>query len=312
MGGNQTFLGEFILLGFSNLPHLQGILFFLVLVMYVVTVMGNILIIVMVDPALQSPMYFFLRNVSFIEICFTLDTIPKMLANLLAAAKSISFADCAAQMFFFFFFFGCAECFLLAAMAYDRYVAICNPLRYSVVMNRRLCYKMLGGVWVIGIPVSLLQAAWIFSLPFCGPKEVNHFFCDAPLVLKLVCADTSLYEMQAVASTLLFLMFPFMLILVSYIRIITTIVRMSSAESRRKAFSTCSSHLIVVTLFYGSGSLVYLRPKSSYSPEAKKLLSLFYTVIVPMLNPIIYGLRNKEVKEALRRALGQKLFSQNL
>ncbi|KAM7150832.1 olfactory receptor 10A7-like [Macrochelys suwanniensis] len=309
---NQTLITEFILLGFSNLLHLQGLLFCMVLFMYMVTVTGNTLIILVVtiDPALHSPMYFFLGNLAFIEICFTLDTVPKMLVNLLAEDKSISFAGCAVQMYFFFFF-GCAECFLLAAMAYDRYVAICHPLRYNILMNQLVCHKMVGGVWVIGVPVSLLQAAWIFNLPFCGPNEVNHFFCDAPPVLKLVCADTYLYEMQAVASTFLFLMFPFVMILVSYVRILTTILRTPSAEGRRKAFSTCSSHLIVVTLFYGSGSLVYLRPKSSYSSDVKKLLSLFYTVLTPMLNPIIYSLRNNDVKEALRRVIGQKLFLQN-
>ncbi|XP_034643606.1 olfactory receptor 10A7-like [Trachemys scripta elegans] len=309
---NQTLITEFILLGFPNLLHLQGLLFCMVLFMYMVTVMGNTLIILVitVDPTLHSPMYFFLGNLAFIEICFTLDTVPKMLVNLLAEDKSISFAGCAVQMYFFFFF-GCAECFLLAAMAYDRYIAICHPLRYNILMNQRVCRKMVGGAWVIGVPVSLLQAAWIFNLPFCGTNEVNHFFCDAPPVLKLVCAETYLYEMQAVASTFLFLMFPFMLILVSYICILTTILRMPSAESRRKTFSTCSSHLIVVTLFYGSGSLVYLRPKSSYSPDIKKLLSLFYTILTPMLNPIIYSLRNSDVKGALRRMIGWKLFLQN-
>ncbi|KAM9120738.1 olfactory receptor 10A7-like [Pangshura tecta] len=309
---NQTLITEFILLGFSNLLHLQGLLFCMVLFMYMVTVMGNTLIIlvVTVDPALHSPMYFFLENLAFIEICFTLDTVPNMLVNLLEENKSISFVACVVQMYFFFFF-GCAECFLLAAMAYDRYVAICYPLRYNTLMNQSVCRKIVGGVWVIGVPVSLLQAAWIFNLPFCGSNQVNHFFCDAPAMLKLVCTDTHLYEMQAVGSTLLFLMFPFVLILVSYIHILTTVLRMPSAEGRHKAFSTCSSHIIVVTLFYGSGSLVYLRPKSSYSLDVKKLLSLFYTVLTPMLNPIIYSLRNNEVKGALKRVIRRKLFLQN-
>ncbi|XP_059570390.1 olfactory receptor 10A7-like [Alligator mississippiensis] len=308
--GNQTTVTKFILVGFSNLPHLQGLLFSVVLFLYLVTVTGNILIILIVteDSALHSPMYFFLKNLSFFEICFTLVTVPKMLVNLLADDKSISFFGCALQMFFFFFFC-CSECFLLAAMAYDRYVAICNPLCYTTVMNQQVCWRMVGGVCMLGIPVALLQAAWLFNLPFCGPNVVNHFFCDVPPVLKLVCADTSLYEMQAMASTLLFLILPFMLILISYIRITIAILKMKSAEGKRKAFSTCSSHLIVVTLFYGSGSLMYLRPKSKYSPDVKKFLSLFYTVITPMLNPIIYSLRNNEVKLALRRMLERKVFS---
>ncbi|XP_053118989.1 olfactory receptor 10A7-like [Hemicordylus capensis] len=308
---NQTMFSEFVLLGFSEHGQRQFLLFVMFLVVYMLTLMGNIFIIFLtkIDTTLHSPMYFFLQNLSFAEICFTLDTIPKMLINLLLKDKSISYAGCAIQMYCFFYF-GCAECFLLAAMSYDRFVAICNPLRYTTVMNRTFCHKLVGGVWVIGIPVSLLQAAWIFNLPFCGANEVNHFFCDAPPVLKLVCTDTYLYEMQSIASTLLFLMFPFVLILISYVRIIITILRMSSAEGRHKAFSTCSSHLIVVTLFYGSGSIVYLRPKSNYSPEVKKILSLFYTVLTPMLNPIVYTLRNYEVKEALKRTLGRKIFSQ--
>ncbi|XP_007444421.1 olfactory receptor 10A7-like [Python bivittatus] len=308
---NKTFQMEFILIGFSNMPNAELLLFPLVLVMYIVTVSGNILIIVIVtiDSALQSSMYFFLRNLSFIEICFTLDTVPKMLISLLQKDKSISFLGCAIQMFGFFYF-GCIECFLLAAMSYDRYVAICKPLHYRTIMNRGFCQKLVGGTWVIGIPASLLQAAWIFSFPFCGLKEVNHFFCDVPPVLKLVCADTYLFEIQSTTSTFLFIIFPFVLILISYIRIIITILSMSSAQGQQKAFSTCSAHLIVVTLFYGSGSIVYLKPKSSYSPEVKKMLSLFYTVLIPMLNPIVYTLRNSEVKEALRRILGWKMFSQ--
>ncbi|XP_077169609.1 olfactory receptor 10A7-like [Paroedura picta] len=308
---NQTLVKEFILVGFSSMPKGELFLFPLLLVIYLATVAGNILIIfvITVDAALQSPMYFFLRNLAFIEICFTLDTIPQMLINLLVKDKTISFVGCAIQMCCFFYF-GCAECILLAAMSYDRYVAICNPLHYAAVMNRTFCYKLLGGVWGVGIPFSLLQAVWIFNLPFCGHNKVNHFFCDSPPVLELVCTDTYQFEMQALASTFVFLMFPFLLILISYIHIITTILKMPTVGGRRKAFSTCSSHLIVVTLFYGSASLVYLRPKSNSSPEVKKILSLFYTVVTPMLNPIIYALRNNEVRESLKRSLRWKFFSQ--
>ncbi|XP_014453240.1 olfactory receptor 10A7-like [Alligator mississippiensis] len=313
MWWNQTSMTEFILLGFGNVSHLRGMLFSMILLMYLMTIVGNIFIImiIMVDCALQSPMYFFLKNLSFIEICFTLDTVPKMLVDLLAEDKSISFTGCALQMYFFFSF-GCAECFILAAMAYDCHTAICNPLHYSTIMNQRFCCKVVGAIWITGAFISLLQTVWIFNMPFCGPNKVNHFFCDAPALLQLVCSDTYLYEMQIMASTLLVCLFPLTLILVSYIRIITTILRIPSSEGRRKAFSTCSSHLTVVTLFYGSGSLVYLWPKSSYSPDIKKLLSLFYTVITPMLNPIIYSLRNNEVKGALKRALGRKLISQKI
>ncbi|XP_026579072.1 olfactory receptor 10A7-like [Pseudonaja textilis] len=211
-------------------------------------------------------MYFFIRNVSFIEICFPLDTIPKMLVNLLLRNKSIFYTGCAVQMFCFFYF-GCAERFLLTAMSYDHYVAICNLLYYTNIMSRNFCLKLVGGVWLIGILVSLQQAAWIFSLPFCSMKKINHFFCDAPPVLMLVCADTSFFEIQAIVCTLVFLMFPFVLILISYTRTIITIITIPSPVGRKKAFSTCSSHLIVVILFCGSESIVYLRPNSTYSPE---------------------------------------------
>uniref|UniRef100_A0A8C3IGQ7 Olfactory receptor n=1 Tax=Chrysemys picta bellii TaxID=8478 RepID=A0A8C3IGQ7_CHRPI len=271
----------------------------------------GLLIFTSFDPALNSPMYFFLRNLASLEICFNLVIVPKMLVNLLVENKAISFAECAAQMYFFFFF-GAAECCLLAAMAYDRYVAICNLLHYPDIITRRACFQLAGASWFSGFPVATVQTTWIFSLPFCGPNQVNHFFCDSPPVLELSCANTSLFEIEALTATVLFIMFPFLLILVSYVRIITTIVRMPSEEGRHKAFSTCSSHLVVVTLFYGTASSTYFRPKSSYSPDTKKLISLSYTVITPMLNPIMYSLRNKEVKSALRRTLGRKLFSEKM
>ncbi|XP_067391418.1 olfactory receptor 10A4-like isoform X2 [Emydura macquarii macquarii] len=310
---NQTVVTEFILLGFSNFPQIQHLLFVVFLAAYVITLMGNILIILITtaDPALHSPMYFFLRNLSCLEICFTSVIVPNLLANLLSENKTISFYGCMLQMYFFFFF-GSTECFLLATMAYDRYVAICNPLRYTVVMNRRVCIQLAMTSWVSGIPVGTVQTSWLFSFPFCGPTEVNHFFCDSPPVLKLVCGDTYLFEMYAVTGTILIVLFPFILILASYVRIISTILRIPSAEGRRKTFSTCSSHLMVVTMFYSTASLTYFRPKSSYSPDTKKLLSLSYTVFTPMLNPIIYSLRNKEVKGALRRILGRKLFLQKM
>ncbi|XP_005309083.2 olfactory receptor 10A4-like, partial [Chrysemys picta bellii] len=269
-----------------------------------------IILVTSFDPALNSPMYFFLRNLASLEICFNLVIVPKMLVNLLVENKAISFAGCAAQMYFFFFF-GAAECCLLAAMAYDRYVAICNLLHYPDIITRRACFQLAGASWFSGFPVATVQTTWIFSLPFCGPNQVNHFFCDSPPVLELSCANTSLFEIEALTATVLFIMFPFLLILVSYVRIITTIVRMPSEEGRHKAFSTCSSHLVVVTLFYGTASSTYFRPKSSYSPDTKKLISLSYTVITPMLNPIMYSLRNKEVKSALRRTFSEVLTIQN-
>ncbi|XP_037703896.1 olfactory receptor 10A7 [Choloepus didactylus] len=306
---NQTRVTEFILLGFSNNPEMQVPFFVLILAVYIVTLLGNFLIVTVtsVDPALQTPMYFFLRNLSLLEVCFTLVMVPKMLVDLLSPKKVISFVGCGTQMYFFFFF-GSSECFLLSLMAYDRFVAICNPLHYPIIMKRTLCSWMVIGSWMSGVPVSMLQTAWMMALPFCGPNAIDHFFCDGPPVLKLVTQDTTMYEMQALASTLLFIMFPFSLILVSYTHIITTILRMPSATGRQKAFSTCSSHLIVVSLFYGTASLTYLRPKSNQSSESKKLISLSYTVITPMLNPFIYSLRNNEVKGAVKRAISRKVL----
>ncbi|XP_006277340.1 olfactory receptor 10A7-like [Alligator mississippiensis] len=298
---NSTTVTEFILVGLSDLPELEVLLFCMFFLIYIITLMGNVLIImVTVNPSLCTPMYFFLRVLSFLDICTTSVIVPKMLENFLSKDRSISYMGCAAQMYFLLFL-GASECFLLAAMAYDRYVAICNPLRYTAIMNRKVCLLLAVFSWFSGNLVSMVQTAWVFTLPFCGSNRINYFFCDIPPLIKLSCIDTSLYEMQAMTTTVLVIFIPFSLILVSYIRIISTIMRITSAEGRHKTFSTCSSHLMVVTLYYGSGSLIYLRPKSSYSPESNKVLALMYTTITPMLNPIIYSLRNKEVKGALRR-----------
>lgn len=312
--GNWTTVREFILVSFSTLSYeLQALLFLLFLIIYLVTLMGNVLIILVTtaDSALQSPMYFFLRNLSFLEIGFNLVIVPKMLGTLILQDKTISFLGCGAQMYFFFFF-GAAECCLLATMAYDRYVAICDPLRYPVIMSRRSCAQLTAASWFAGFPVATVQTTWIFSFPFCGPNRVNHFFCDSPPVIALVCADTSLFELEALTATVLFILFPFLLILGSYVRILSTIFRMPSTEGKRKAFSTCSSHLLVVSLFYSTAILMYFRPRSNTSPEHKKMVSLSYTVVTPMLNPIIYSLRNNEVKAALRRIIGRTLSPRKL
>ncbi|XP_008058002.1 olfactory receptor 10A5 [Carlito syrichta] len=301
--GNWTRINEFILISFSSLPtEIQSLLFLSFLIIYLVTLMGNSLIILvtLADPMLHSPMYFFLRNLSFLEIGFNLVIVPKMLGTLLAQNTTISFLGCATQMYFFFFF-GVAECFLLATMAYDRYVAICNPLHYPVIMNQRSCAKLAAASWFPGFPVATVQTVWLFSFPFCGTNKVNHFFCDSPPVLRLVCAETALFEIYAIIGTILVVMIPCLLILCSYAHITVAILKIPSAKGKHKAFSTCSSHLIVVSLFYISSSLTYFRPKSNNSPESKKLLSLSYTVVTPMLNPIIYSLRNNEVKNALSR-----------
>ncbi|KAM7236187.1 hypothetical protein CapIbe_013373 [Capra ibex] len=301
---NQTTLVDFILLGFSDIPDLQGFLFGVFLIMYTIILMGNSLIIIItkMDPSLQTPMYFFLGNFSSLEICYVSVTVPRLLIDLCSQNRNIPFLACAAQMYFFLVF-GATECLLLTSMAYDRYVAICNPLLYPLLMNSRLCVQLAAGCWVSGVPVHIVLTYQIFSLPFCGSNQLNHFFCDIPPVLKLACGDTLLTETLVYVVAVLVVTVPFMLILGSYVRIIETILKLSSATGQAKAFSTCSSHLMVVALFFGSGLITYLRPKSSHSIGMDKFLSLFYTIVTPMFNPMIYCLRNKEVMVALRKFL---------
>lgn len=309
VGGNWTRVTEFILISFSFLPtEIQLLLFLTFLIIYLATLIGNSLIILvtLADPMLHSPMYFFLRNLSFLEIGFNLVIVPKMLGTLLAWDTTISFSGCETQMYFLFFF-GVAECFLLATMSYDRFVAICTPLHYPVIMNQRTRTKLAVASWFPGFPVATVQTTWLFSFPFCDTNKVNHFFCDSPPVLRLVCGDTTLFEIYAIIGTILIVMIPCLLILCSYFRIAAAIFKVPSAKGKHKAFSTCSSHLLVVSLFYVSLSLTYFRPKSNNSPESKTLLSLSYTIVTPMLNPIIYSLRNNEVKNALSRTLHKAL-----
>ncbi|KAM5251196.1 LOW QUALITY PROTEIN: olfactory receptor 10A7 [Hipposideros larvatus] len=293
---NHTRVTEFILLCFTNNADVSFSILFLVI--YTVTLLGNFLVtITSVDPVLQTPMYFFLLNLSLLEVCFTLVMAPKMLVDLVSPQKPLG---CHTH---YFCFFGSSESFLLSMIAYDRFVAICNPLRYSFIINRPLCLWMAIGSWMSDVSVSILQMAWMMALPFCGPST-GHIFCDGLPVLKL---DTTMYEMQALASTLLFIMFPFSLILLSYTHIITTIPRILSATGCQMAFSTRSSHL-TGSLFCRTARLTYLWPKSNQSPESKKLVLLSSTVITPMLNPIIYRVRNNEVKGAVKRTFTRKVL----
>ncbi|XP_019489566.1 PREDICTED: olfactory receptor 10AG1-like [Hipposideros armiger] len=295
---------QFVLLGFSDLPQLQGLLFVVFSIMYMIILIGNSLIIIItrLDVALQKPMYFFLANFSFLEICYVSVTLPRILEDLWTQDRSISMLDCATQMCFAFML-GTTECFLLAVMAYDRYVAICNPLHYPLVMNHKLCIQLAAGSWIIGIPVQIGQTCQIFSPHFCDCNQINHFFCDIPPILKLACGDTSVHEGTVHVLAIFFIAVPFVLILASYSKIIFTILRLPTARGRAKVFSTCSSHLLVVLLFFGSAIITYLRPKSSHSAGMDKLLSLFYTIVTPMFNPMIYSLRNKEVIATLRKLL---------
>ncbi|XP_072648031.1 olfactory receptor 10AG1-like [Canis lupus baileyi] len=301
---NHTTLMDFILVGFSDVPNLRGLLFGVFLIIYVIILMGNSLIIIItkVNPSLQTPMYFFLGNLSSLEICYVSVTVPRLLTDLCRQNRNISFLACATQMYFFLIF-GASECFILTAMAYDRYVAICNPLLYPLIMNNRLCIQLATGCWITGIPVHIGFTYLIFSLHFCGSNKLNHFFCDIPPVLKLACGDTFMIEMLVYEVAVLVVTIPFLLILASYVKIISTILKLPSAAGRAKAFSTCSSHLMVVALFFGSGIITYLRPKSSHSTGMDKFLSLFYTIVTPMFNPIIYCLRNKEVMVAFKKSL---------
>ncbi|XP_060111156.1 olfactory receptor 10AG1-like [Heteronotia binoei] len=302
MKGNQSTLNNFLLLGFSDLPGLEGLFFSVFLTVYLSVLSGNALIIIvtLVYQTLHSPMFFFLRNLSFLEICYTSTVVPKMLENLLSEDKSISFLSCAFQMNVFLIT-GAAECFLLAAMAYDRYVAICHPLRYTIIMSNTVCSGLVASSWMAAIPMQVGQTVLVFTSSFCDSNEINDFFCDFPAVVKLVCGNTSINEHILFLEAVFLGLIPFALISISYICIASTILKMPSVEGRSKAFSTCSSHLIVVMSFYGSGMTVYLKPKSSQSFDTEKFLSLFYTVFIPLLNPLIYSLKNKEVKVALRK-----------
>uniref|UniRef100_A0A8D0DJD5 Olfactory receptor n=1 Tax=Salvator merianae TaxID=96440 RepID=A0A8D0DJD5_SALMN len=301
---SQLCLHEFILLGYQE--H-SVLLFSIFLIIYLAILLGNGLIVAVttLDPALHTPMYFFLRSLSGLEMCYISVTLPKMMANLATGQRSISLPACAAQMFFLLFL-GATECFLLAAMAYDRYLAICLPLHYMTIMSLRVRVGMVVGSFAISLPVQLLQIGMIFSLPFCGPSKIDHFFCDIPPVLSLACADLYANELAVYTENVLFVIVPFGLILASYAHITRTILRMPSSTGRQKAFSTCSAHLTLVSLFYGSAMLVYLRPQTSDSVKVDKVLSLLYTVVIPLCNPLIYTLRNREVKAALSRLLGRK------
>ncbi|KAM6448804.1 olfactory receptor 6B1-like [Liasis olivaceus] len=304
---NLTDIMAFQLLGFVGLGDLQVLLFCLILVIYIVTVVGNILIIFLVitNRHLHTPMYFFLGNLSCLETCYSSNILPMMLANLFYGRKrSISVTGCMVQ-YYFFGILGVAECCLLGAMSYDRYVAICKPLHYTTLMNGRICLQFIVGSWINGVFVKSIVLYLICQLKFCGPSEINHFFCELNPILKLACSDTYLIELITILISAMYILLPFFLTLASYISIISTIMRMSSASGRKKAFSTCSSHLMVVSIFYSTLMIVYILPKTDGLRNINKILSLFYTVLTPLFNPLIYSLRNREVKEALRKAVAK-------
>ncbi|XP_039353555.1 olfactory receptor 6B1-like [Mauremys reevesii] len=303
---NETTITEFILLGFGDLQGLQTPLFLLFLVIYIVTMAGNILIVALVvtDWQLHTPMYFFLGNLSCLETCYTSTILPRMLASLLTGDRAISFSGCITQLSFFVFMVT-AECLLLLLMSYDRYLAICNPLHYAALMSRRVCIQILSGSWIIAFFCSTVITFMMVGLTFCGPNKIDHFFCDFSPMLKLSCSDTSLIELVDLILSFAIILPTLLLTLTSYVCIIATILRIPSTTGRQKAFSTCSSHLIVVATFYGSLIIIYMAPKAGTAGDLRKVFSVFYTVLTPLFNPLIYSLRNKEVKEALKKAGGK-------
>ncbi|XP_030395836.1 olfactory receptor 11A1-like [Gopherus evgoodei] len=302
--GNQTSIAKFILLGFGDLPELQILLFPLFLVIYVVTMAGNILIVVLIvaDQHLHTPMYFFLGNLSCLEICYTSTILPRMLTSLLTGDRTISIIGCIMQ-FNLFSSLAAVECALLAVMSYDRYLAICKPLHYAVQMNGSLCLQMASLSWISGFLASTVTTSLLAQFAFCGPNEIDHFFCDFTPLIKLSCSDTSQMELVTFILSSIFTLPAFLLTVMSYISIIASILRIPSTMGRQKAFSTCSSHLIVVTIFYGTLMIVYMLPDNATVGNLNKVFSIFYTVLTPMVNPLIYSLRNKEVNRALRKAL---------
>ncbi|XP_037006233.2 olfactory receptor 13 [Artibeus jamaicensis] len=313
MWGNQTSVTEFLLVGFPLSPRMRVLLFGLFSLFYAFTLLGNgvILGLISLDPRLHTPMYFFLSNLATVDIAYACNTVPQMLVNLLSPAQPISFAGCLTQTFLFLTF-ALTECFLLVVMSYDRYVAICLPLRYSTIMSWRVCITLAVTSWTVGVLLTLVDMVLLLPLPFCGPQKVNHFFCELLAVLKLACADTHINKVVIVAGGVWVLVGPVSAVMVSYSHILRAILKIQSAEGRQKAFSTCSSHLCVVGLFYGTAIIMYLGPQHADPQEKKKYLLLFHSLFNPMLNPLIYSLRNREVTAALRRRLKRKYLHESL
>ncbi|XP_036169947.1 olfactory receptor 7D4-like [Myotis myotis] len=301
---NHTEVSQFLLLGLSDDPKLQPLLFGVFLSMYLFTVLGNLLIIVAVssDSHLHTPMYFFLTNLSFVDICFTSTTVPKMLVNVQAQSKNISYIGCLIQVYFFMIFAG-MDNFLLTVMAYDRYVAICQPLYYMVIMNPHFCGFLVLVSWLIIFWVSLVHILLMRQMTFCMGTKIPHFFCELAQILKVACSDTLINNIFMYVAAVLLVVFPFTCIIFSYSKIVSSLMRLSSTGGKYKAFSTCGSHLSVVSLFYGTGLGVYLSSALTHSSLHNSVASVMYTVVTPMLNPFIYSLRNKDVKGALRKLL---------
>ena len=305
---NGTEVAEFILLGFTGQHKSWCVLFTIFLMIYTVTMVGNIgmILLIKTDSSLHTPMYFFLQNLAFVDLCYTSAITPKMLQNLVGTEQSISFIGCVVQLLVYGAFIT-SDCYILAAMAVDRYVAICNPLHYPTVMSRRVCIHLLVGSYFIGFLNASVNVSFIFSLSFCKSNKINHFFCDAPPILALSCSDIYFSNMILTVLVGFNMTFTVSVVIFSYIFILIAILKISSAAGRKKAFSTCASHGAAVTIFYGTLFYMYLHHRTIESQEQEKMASVFYGVMIPMLNPLIYSLRNQDVREALKRG-GKKCF----
>ena len=304
---NHSEVTDFILVGFRVRPELHILLFLLFLLVYAMILLGNVgmIVIIMTDPRLNTPMYFFLGNLSFVDLFYSSVIAPKAMINFWSESKSISFAGCVTQLFLFVLFI-VTEGFLLAVMAYDRFIAICNPLLYTVQMSTRLCVQLVTGSYFCGCISSVLQTSMTFTLSFCASRAINHFYCDDRPLQRISCSDLYIHKMVSFFLCSIIILPTIMVITVSYIYIVSTVLKIRSTEGQKKVFSTCSSHLGVVSVLYGAIVFMYVIPDRF--PELSKVASLCYTLITPMLNPLIYSLRNKDVKEALRKILGKKLF----
>lgn len=308
---NHTRVTSFIILGFPGDSSVQIFLFFLFALIYAITLFGNVMIIVAINVNhLHSPMYFFLKHLSFLDICFSSITVPKMLINL-TISQTISYKSCVTQMFFILLT-ACTEVFFLSAMAYDRYTAVCRPLHYIQIMKTEFCRLLVGGAWAIGFFYALLNTIPVLNLTFCGPNIIRHFSCELPSLLALSCTETFLNQITYLIACCSVCVYSIIIILISYIYIISTILKLNSSEAKRKTFSTCSSHLMIVILYYSTGCLRYLRPRTNSSVIVDELFSVQYNISTPMLNPIIYSLKAWEVKEAIKKLMGYKPLASHM
>ncbi|XP_064451709.1 olfactory receptor 2AJ1-like [Mirounga angustirostris] len=301
---NHSFTSDFILLGLFSSSQSSLVFISFIFIIFIMTITENTIMILLIlrDSRLHTPMYFLLSHLSFMDILHISNIVPKMVTDFLSGSRTISFTGCGFQIFLSLTLLG-GECLLLAAMSYDHYVAICHPLHYPILMNDYVRILMARGSWIVGTVNFIVHTAYALQFPFCGPRAIDHFFCEVPAMLKLSCVNTTLSERGVYVSGLIFLLVPSSLILASYVQILLTVLQMKSSEVRKKSFSTCSFHMIVVTMYYGPFIFTYMRPKSYHTPGQDKYLAIFYTILTPTMNPIIYSFRNKDVLKAMKNML---------